>query len=373
MDTEKKNILVIGKFGTEQMGLHTAETLETMGHRVERLRPGIKRTPGGTLAQAWTKFKSLTWRTARKIPAVRKYERSSLLEKADRANPDLVLECGNFLFQDEIEKIKARTGTRVALWFPDSVANIGGQKYLMGDYDGLFFKDPYIVESFRRRLSLDAYYLPECFNPNRHRPPDGEPRWDDERWDCEITTAGNMTPYRARFFEQLADYDVKIWGNRPPVWLKLPEVVEKMHRPYFVADQEKALAFRSARIVVNNLLPTEIWGVNVRTFEAAGVGAFLLMDRQPALSQFYEEGKEVECFSDNQELRQKIDYYLRNDDERREIAQAARKRSLREHTYQDRLELLLSAVFEDGEGYQMPDIEWCRGDDAAKSDGFTEK
>ncbi|GEM_PF-456558 len=355
--SKKQRILAIGKFGTEQLGLHVAETLESMGHEVARFRPGIKRIAGGKLAQTWTKLKNVAWRFASKIPPVRKTRRKRLFNRAKQFEPDVVLECGSFLYPDEIDRIKGLTDAKCALWFPDSVAGFGGHKFLLGDYDALFFKDPYIVRALQRRLGISAFYLPECFNPDRHRVPD-QTEETSPKWTCDIATAGSMYPYRAKFFEQLSAYDVQIWGNQPPVWLDLPPSVKRMQRTEFVADGEKAQAFTGAKIVVNNLLPTEVWGVNARTFEAAGVGAFQLMDRQAGLSQLYEEGKEVACFEDHDELITKIEYYLEHDAERRSIAEAARERSLSEHTYKHRLVTLLNTLDGEIEGFPMPSIEW---------------
>ena len=63
-----------------------------------------------------------------------------------------------------------RNGARVALWFPDAVANLGRALMLMAPYDALFFKEPHLVDRLRAMLDLPVYYLPEACNPRCHRP-----------------------------------------------------------------------------------------------------------------------------------------------------------------------------------------------------------
>ena len=43
-------------------------------------------------------------------------------------------------------------GARVAFWFPDHVANLDRQLMLLAPYDGIFFKEPHVVERLRALL-----------------------------------------------------------------------------------------------------------------------------------------------------------------------------------------------------------------------------
>jgi len=87
------------------------------------------------------------------------------------------------------------------------------------------------------------------------------------------TIAGNEHSWRVAFYKNLSDYDVKLWGNPAPLWMAARQVVG-MYQGRGVYNHDKVRAFRGAKIVVNNLHIGEIWGVNVRSFEAAGAGVF---------------------------------------------------------------------------------------------------
>ena len=116
----------------------------------------------------------------------------------------------------------------------------------------------------------------------------------------------------------------------------------------------RALAFLGAKIVVNNLHFGEIWGLNVRAFEAAGIGAFQMIDWRSGLDQLFEDGKEIVSFRNMDDLRDKVDYWLNHPQERLEIANAGKRRAHAEHTYHLRLSLLLDSLAQRANGFPMP-------------------
>ena len=218
-------------------------------------------------------------------------------------------------------------------------------------YDGLFFKDPYIVHVLAGVVASPVYYLPECFNPERHCLPEGEVPGAEYR--CDITTAGNQHSWRVAFYKHLAGYDVKLWGPPAPLWMPAGSVAA-MHQGRLVLNQDKARAFLGAKIVLNNLHYGEIWGLNVRTFEAAGIGAFQMVDWRPGLGQLFEDGKELVSFKRMDDLREKVDYWLNHPEERLAIANAGKIRAHAEHTYRLRLSLLLDSLAQRANGFPMP-------------------
>jgi spore maturation protein CgeB len=282
-----------------------------------------------------------------------------LVRAARVGSVGLTVVCHDFLTPGDVARLKDATGGLVAMWFPDHIARFGRAYFLNADYDALFFKDPYIVWSLQRNLDRPIYYLPECFNPARHRL---DVLSDEDRrvFGCEIATAGNLHSYRAACFARLGDYDVKLWGNPPPLWLK-DESLMTMVRHRYVVNEDKARAFLAAKIVVNNLQPSEIWGLNARAFEAAGIGAFQLVDWVPGLAQLFEDGVEIVSFRSYEDLIEKVDHYLENQAEREAIARQGRERALRDHTFEIRLRLLRETIFGTAQGFAMPRIEMvCR-------------
>lgn len=337
------NILIIGKFYIEGFALHISETLEAMGHTVKKYEPGFySNRLKGSFGQKFDKVCKNIYSLSDSISSIRSCRVNKLWHVTDSGHVDAVIVCHDFLWPKEVAELKRRTGAPVALWFPDALINIGRGFFMNADYDAIFFKDPYIVKMLNPVLSTPVYYLPECFNPNKHWLPP-ELIGSDSIYQCDIATAGNTHSYRSAFFKHLVGYNVKQWGNHPPSWLYGCQVA-KMHQGRQVLDHEKVRAFRGAKIVINNLHFSEIWGVNVRTFEVAGAGAFQMVDWRPGLGQLFEEDKELISFHNIVEMKEKIEYWLPRDEERLAVGDAAMTRAHSEHTYFHRLELLLATL-----------------------------
>jgi spore maturation protein CgeB len=346
------NILVIGKFYTEGFALHIAETLSGMGHDVKRYEPGFRSALfGGSFGRRLDQVRGVIHSSSDSLPAVRARRIRSLWQVTDQGPLDVVIVCHDFLWPDEVAELKRRTGAAIAMWFPDAHVNFGKGFFLNAPYDALFFKDPYIVHMLTGVVSSRVYYLPECFNPERHCLSEEEVSREEYR--CDITTAGNSHSWRVAFYKHLADYDVKLWGMPAPLWMPLGPVAG-MHQGRLVLNQDKVRAFLGAKIVLNNLHYGEIWGLNVRTFEAAGIGAFQLVDWRPGLGQLFEDGKELISFRCMSDLLEKVDYWLNHPEERLAVANAGKRRAHAEHTYRQRLSLLLDSLAEQANGFPIP-------------------
>lgn len=163
-------ILVIGKFYTEGFALHIAETLEAMGHIVRRFEPGYKvnRLPG-VVGKRFDQVIHTVHTITDNIPAIRARRMRSLWQTVDAVSPDVVIVCYDFLWPVEVAELKRRSRAQVAMWYPDPLSNFGRCLFMNAAYDALFFKDPFIVHRLGDVLASPVYYLPECFNPTRHR------------------------------------------------------------------------------------------------------------------------------------------------------------------------------------------------------------
>ena len=348
------NILIIGKFYTEGFALHISETLVTMGHQVKRFEPGLQsQRLCGRLGHRLDQVRGVIHSATDSLPTIRAQRMKALWKLTEQYPLDIVIVCSDFLWPAEVSELKRSSQAKVAMWYPDAIVNFGRGYFMNAPYDGLFFKDPYIVCAMGDVLKSPVYYLPECFNPAQHYLTD-EDLGDLSEYECDITTAGNLHSWRVALFKNLSAYNIKIWGNPEPLWMATGEV-KNMHQGRGVYNHDKARAFRGASIVINNLHYVEIWGVNARCFEAAGAGAFQLVDWRPGMNHLFEEDKEIITFKGIADLKQKIDYWLPRESERGSIALAGKLRSHAEHTYTLRLELLLDTLNGSAQGYTIPD------------------
>jgi spore maturation protein CgeB len=105
-------------------------------------------------------------------------------------------------------------------------------------------------------------------------------------------------------------------------------------------DMYRALA--RSRITLNrHINVAENNANNMRLYEATGVGSMLITDRKDNLGELFEVGKEVVAYSSPEEAAELIRYYLAHPAEADTIARAGQARTLRDHTYKQRMAELL--------------------------------
>jgi spore maturation protein CgeB len=75
-------------------------------------------------------------------------------------------------------------------------------------------------------------------------------------------------------------------------------------------------------------------------FHATGLGSCLINDSGPNLRDLFEPDSEIVVYRSIEECVEKVRYLLDHDEEREAIAEAGRRRTLRDHTYARRSEQL---------------------------------
>ena len=348
-----RRVAVLGENQVDTMAWSIVETLRAHGAdaRVIEARQPLPRALW--LNRNVRRVLNIVETLAKDVPQLRARRFARILHDIARLNPTFVLASKDFLRPEEVAEVRRRTGAPVALWYPDTIANVGRGDFLRAPYDAVFLKDPFMVRAYRDLALAPVHYLPEAFNPRHHRVPAG---WTgpDPRYACDVTTAGNMHAIRAALFRHLADVDVKIWGTAMPVWLDEPSVRAAMQNHY-VINEEKAVAFRSAKIVLNSQHPSELEGVNARTFEVCGIGAFQLTNARAGLGRYFEPGVEVAVFSGVEEMRSQVARYVVDGSSRRRISEAGWRRAHADHTFDARLLEMVSVLEGRADPRTLPD------------------
>ena len=119
----------------------------------------------------------------------------------------------------------------------------------------------------------------------------------------------------------------------------------RIHPAIYGIDMYSILA--KSKITVNchgNAIATGKCAANMRLFEATGMGALLITDWKKNLSDIFEPDKEVITYKTPEECAQKIQYYLDHEKERDAIARAGQERTLKEHTYYQRMQELIDLI-----------------------------
>jgi spore maturation protein CgeB len=267
-----------------------------------------------------------------------RYFQRRIVERAERENLDLVLSVDGRLLPATVRALRRR-GIRVCLWFPDAVVNLGRQHMLMGDYDALFFKDPLLSRRLADVLGLPTWYLPEACNPARHRPP------TTVRQEPYVVFVGNTYGVKVRLIHRLLDTgtQVRMFGSPIPRWLRDPRLTA-CHTGRYVRGAEKAAVFRGALAVINGLHPGEMESVNCRLFEATACGGTVVCERRGPLADLFTEDREILGFTEFDELVAHLKACAADRSAAQALGDAASLRSHRDHTYQQRLAVLLGVM-----------------------------
>lgn len=320
---------MIGPPGPDQFADNVADCLPDIG--VESVQLGsARRTLPGRAGNALTKLAA-----AQSGLSIRLQQ--AITHRALDAELDLIITVDRSLTPETVKRLKSG-GARVVLWFPDHIANLGNQAMLDGEYDRIYLTDPDFAKMMSEQLTLSVGYMPEACNPRWHRP------MGSAGAKPGFIIAGNMYPSRVALLDRLESDGVplRLYGFDFPSWIPDRPVMVR-HKHEFLAREEKALEFRAASAVLNNLHPAEN-GANCRLFEAAGSGAAVLCEARDVIAGLFELGSEVLTFRDYRELKSHCQRLLEDPGLSGRLGDAAAARAHAEHTYQHRLGQILADV-----------------------------
>lgn len=154
----------------------------------------------------------------------------------------------------------------------------------------------------------------------------------------DLVFIGTLTKDRQKILSQLSEFNLKVYGYIPKSINLLPQLKNTYHGEVW---GKAAFDIYCQSKIALNLLPSHMpIGGNMRTFEIPGTGTFQLASRCP--KDWFTPNKEIVLFNSLSDLKQKIRYYLKNNNLRKKIALAGCKRAHRDHTYKQRFKKILT-------------------------------
>ncbi len=118
-------------------------------------------------------------------------------------------------------------------------------------------------------------------------------------------------------------------------------------RPWLEYGNAMPKVFYLSKINLNITSRSIESGIPLRVWDIMAVGGFCLTNYQPELEEYFEIGKDLEVYHDLQELEEKIDYYLKHEDERLLIAINGYRKVRKEHNLKERMQRVLDIIFQD--------------------------
>jgi spore maturation protein CgeB len=106
-------------------------------------------------------------------------------------------------------------------------------------------------------------------------------------------------------------------------------------------DKVMPKVFQCSRINLNISLRTIQSGIPLRALDIMACGGFLVSNYQEELAEYCRAGEELVLYSDLEELVWLCDFYLKNEDQRKQIAARGQERVRQDFTYERALRRIL--------------------------------
>lgn len=140
-----------------------------------------------------------------------------------------------------------------------------------------------------------------------------------------------------------AKYPVAVYSNS-----NVQELVGVTYRGGVDYWSEMPKVFHASQINLNFTIPNIKSGLPLRVWDILGSKGFLMTNYQAELPLYFEEGKDYVCFESEKELVEKCGYYLRHEEERRQIAENGYQKVKAQHTYVQRIEEMFRILEQEG-------------------------
>lgn len=110
--------------------------------------------------------------------------------------------------------------------------------------------------------------------------------------------------------------------------------------------KEMPAVFASSKINLNITMRPIQTGLSLRIWDVLGCGGFLLSNYQAEIPEYFELGKDLDCYESIPDLQNKVQFYLTHDEIRQEIAHNGYKKVKAMHTWEHRIATMVKAVFQ---------------------------
>ncbi len=169
-------------------------------------------------------------------------------------------------------------------------------------------------------------FLDKAYHQERHHPYAAD---EGAAFGAPVGFVGTFEKERAASMLYLAQngVPVRIWGNHwPEAWFSMHPNLKIEGAPLYGEDYPRALC--ATQINLAFLRKANRDQQTDRSMEIPACGAFMLTERTPEHLRLFEDGKEAAFFETNDELLEKVNYYLANPDLCKSIGQAGRVRCI---------------------------------------------
>jgi spore maturation protein CgeB len=167
----------------------------------------------------------------------------------------------------------------------------------------------------------------------------------------DVSFIGGISPYRKWFVKELDKKGIKVhcfgngWDNKRVSYEQMEEifVTSKINLNIsnstnydirYLASHIKAFLTSLRDVIKGGKNSSQ---TKARNFEIPAQGGFQLTDYVPSIEDYFNIGKELICYSDIDEAKELINYYLKHGEERERIKIAGIKKARKNHLFSHRI------------------------------------
>lgn len=270
-----------------------------------------------------------------RLPTINSY---LLNQKVNRdvatIKPDIIwIDKGLFLYPQTFMRLREFIpGVKIIHYSPDDMINPQNQTsfYLrcIPLHDLHVTTKSYNVDELYNLGAKKVLFVNNAYAPEVHKPYELI-KAEKEKYSADVSFIGAPERERADSILEIANAGIKIviWGNG---WAEFisphPNILIKAG---WFADEEYSKIICASKINLAFLRKVNRDLQTTRTMEIPACGGFMLAERTDEHLKLFMENEEAEFFSDNNELKNKIEYYLNNDDARTRISENGMKRCIK--------------------------------------------
>lgn len=177
-----------------------------------------------------------------------------------------------------------------------------------------------IIQEFKEKVPF--YYFTERFRPN------------DRAAMAHLYLGNKVTEQERLCLLKLVSekFDLKLYTNSDASQIPMADF-----KGLAETRNEMPKIFHLSKINLNLTSKPIRTGLPLRIWDILGAGGFVLTNYQSEIPEYFEIGKELDVFSSEEELLQKIDYYLTHEEERSRIAECGYQKAKELYSMEHRL------------------------------------
>jgi spore maturation protein CgeB len=266
---------------------------------------------------------------------------NAVVFEALRYRPDILwVDQGTCLPAWALRRIRENIRTICIHYTPDSLKAPGWKnpcfRKAVKEYDLCFTTKPQDSAIYESLGARRIHFLLKGYDPRIHRPVTLSPP-DQERFSCDVGFSGQRMKARARSLCHLLDKvpcKLNLYGRHWEKGKTGPFLGSHQKGWVYGDDYSKAIAGAKISLAFLNQEVGDTF--TTRSFEIPACGGFLLAERTEIHQSLYQEDQEAVFFSSDQELADKVHYYLKHEEERLRIARAGYEKVTRgKHSWEE--------------------------------------